>query len=108
MPAMPRRIALSLAVLVLAGCDKRAEFPAGCGHSVPTGRQATLIVQALRGAPGAVALPGGAALSTCVATALSDANIQIVGAAYTEAAERPARPAGRFGRGALGLAWLPA
>jgi ABC-type amino acid transport substrate-binding protein len=79
----------ALAALALAACGERAPLPAACAHA-----QAADVSRALRHAPDGVALRDGTRLSTCVARALGDADLQIVGATLTAAADRLTRVAG--------------
>jgi hypothetical protein len=79
---------LGAAALVLA----LAPATAGCGEDEDALPRSCLagpaqVSAALRTAPGEVALPGGARLSTCVERARGDADIQAVGAALTGAAD---------------------
>ena len=78
-----KRVAL-IAVLLVAGCgpggDSDAPLSPGC-------REASLIAEALRLAPGEVRLEDGTRLSSCIDDARSDADLQNVGIALTNVAE---------------------
>lgn len=84
MPLMSRLVLPALAVVALggaacAGTDR--PLPAACTRGTQT------IVNALRAAPGPVALDDGTRLSTCIARARTDAEIQTIGSLYTGVAD---------------------
>jgi len=90
-----------VAMLALAACGGDRPLPRGCLTASPHD-----VVVALRGAPGPVALADGTRLSTCVAGALDDADLQTVGATLTAAADRLAARLSRSGAAALQLGFL--
>jgi hypothetical protein len=101
---MSRR-AVALASLALAaapfGCgDDKHPLPAACVTGVRP------VTQALGRAPGPVRLAGSTKLSTCVARARSDADIQTVGIVFTRAADELAGSLDRSDRSALQLGYL--
>ncbi len=77
-----------LAILLLSACGDRAALPQACFGARPAD-----ILEALRTAPHGVALQDGTHLSTCVERAVSDAELQTLGAAFTTAADRLAQRA---------------
>jgi hypothetical protein len=83
---IPAVLACMLAVLALAACGDSARLSSACRTT--TGDD---VLTALQRAPRHVALPDGTALSSCVARALDDADLQVLGAALTGAADRLAR-----------------
>lgn len=85
----------------VTGCSKTASLPDACRNADAAGLRAALVR-----APGNVRLPGGVALSECVATARTDAELQIVGGVLTETADRLARAAARDQGAALQLGYL--
>ena len=96
-----RRAALAAALLALAGCGEEDEpFPSACNDGVAA------VQDALRRAPGDVALTGGTRLSTCVERARTAADIQTVGALYTATADDLAARAPRSDIAALRLGYL--
>jgi hypothetical protein len=100
---MPRLVAPALAVIVLGGlacADRERSLPVVCTEG---GRS---IAVALRAAPGAVALRDGTRLSTCIAQARADAEIQTVGSIYTRVADDLAARAGISDSAALRLGYL--
>jgi hypothetical protein len=96
-------VAMVAAVLALGtgGCgrDNRA-VPASCMSS------AGAIATALHGAPGHVALTDGTLLSECVSRARSDADLQNLGALYTEVADALATQVPTSDRAATELGFL--
>jgi hypothetical protein len=83
MAAMARPIVAVVLALLLAGCTGARDDP------VPTGcldRPAT-IVQALARAPGAVRLPDGTRLSTCLRRARADGDLQALGVSLISVAD---------------------
>jgi hypothetical protein len=101
--AAPARAATLAAAAVLgaAGCDA-ADKPLSAACT--TGADA--IVKVLARAPAPVTLAGGTRLSTCVERARSDADLQTVGAAYTQVADALAARAPTSDRAALQLGYL--
>jgi len=83
----PRALALAAAAaaaLAASGCGAHSEkLPTAC---VNDGER--VLERALGGAPTTVRLPGGEAISTCVARARSDGDLQSVGAIWTAVAGR--------------------
>jgi hypothetical protein len=80
------------AISVLVGCGQEsARMPAVCTQRAET------FVAALQRAPGAVALPGGTRISTCVERAVGPAQSQNLGFVLVTAAEREVRDAVRLG-----------
>lgn len=101
---MLRALAGGLALLSAAGamgCTKRAALPDACRNTDAAGLRAALVH-----APADVRLPGGVALSQCVAAARTDSELQIVGAVLTEAGDRLARTAAHDPAAALQLGYL--
>jgi hypothetical protein len=97
-----RALACGLALVGAAtGCSKTPALPDICRSSDPAALRS-----ALQKAPGAVRLPGGVALSECVAGARTDAELQVVGGGVTEAGDRLAREASRDATAALQLGYL--
>ncbi len=102
MPAT--RVAGVLAAAALAaGCsagddERRASPVCTAGPDVIAG--------ALRAAPGPVRLDGGVPLSSCISDAVTDAEVQNVGAAMVSVAERLERRATGDARAALELGYL--
>jgi hypothetical protein len=102
---MSRRRALAMALLaagaIAGGCgnDDRP-LPAAC----TSGTRA--LAAALRSAPRPVALADGTKLSTCVARARSEADLQNVGAAFTRIADRLAAVMPASDDAALQLGYL--
>lgn len=75
-------IGLALAALA-AGCGSEPEpLPAACSDGPKA------VLAALADAPGAVALADGTLLSECVGRASDDAELQMVGFAFTPVADR--------------------
>ncbi len=74
------------ALLALGACGAREPLPSGCVEAGPSD-----VLRSLRHAPHDVALGDGTPISACVAGAISDAELQIVGATLTGAADRLAR-----------------
>ncbi|MCW3065354.1 MAG: hypothetical protein JWN32_2526, partial [Solirubrobacterales bacterium] len=90
-----------LAGLAAAGCGAhRAPVAAAC----TTGADA--ILASLRGAPGAVAQPGGTRLSECVSHAINDSDLQNVGTVFIAAGDQLARKAASDDRSAEELGYL--
>jgi hypothetical protein len=83
MAAMAGSIVAVILALLLAGCAvvRDEPVPAGC-----LGRPAT-IARALARAPGAVTLPDGTRLSTCVRRARADGDLQALGVSLTTVAD---------------------
>jgi hypothetical protein len=102
MPAMVGPIVAVVLALLLAGCAGAQDDP------VPTGcldRPAT-IVRALAQAPGAVTLPDGTRLSTCLRRARADGDLQELGVSLISVADMlRARVASDPGA-AVGLGYL--
>lgn len=97
------RLAVSLTLLAIAlpACgDSRGPLPLAC-HANPA-----TVLAALRAAPGHVALPAGTLLSTCVGRAIGNADLQNVGAVFTDAADRLARAVPTSDAAALQLGFL--
>jgi len=99
------RKAIASALVVAAswgsGCGSEAgPLPPGC-RVAPS-----QVYTALRAAPGLVRLPGGARLSTCVKRAREDAELQNVGASYTQTADALARQLSGSDAAALRLGYL--
>jgi hypothetical protein len=80
---MVKRLALT-AALVLAGCGPGGDDDAPLS---PACREPSVVAEALRLAPGQVRLEDGTLLSSCIDDARSDADLQNVGIALTNAAE---------------------
>jgi len=100
---MSRLVAPALAVVALGAlaCGERERpLPAACSQG---GRD---IAAALRAAPGPVTLRDGTRLSTCVARARADAEIQTVGSIYTGVAGDLAARLRRSDGAALRLGYL--
>jgi hypothetical protein len=95
------RLALLLAALMMA-CGSQGD--AAVSTACTEGPQA--VAAALRGAPGDVALGDGTTISACVEAATSDAELQEVGAALTQAAEELEARAASDPRAALELGYL--
>ena len=83
MAAMAGSIVVAILVVLLAGCATTGDepVPAGC-----LGEPAT-IVQALARAPGAVTLPDGTRLSTCLSRAREDGDLQALGVSLVTVAD---------------------
>jgi hypothetical protein len=79
-------IVCTLAALALVACGGRAPLPRSCTEATPAD-----VLRALQAAPRAAALADGTPLSTCVARAVEDADLQTVGATLTTAADRLAQ-----------------
>jgi hypothetical protein len=101
---MPGLLAAAILALLLAGCAtaKEQPVPAAC-----LGAPATL-VQALARAPAAVRLADGSRLSTCVARARSDADLQSLGLKLTSAADALRARSATDPAAAAGLGYLAA
>ncbi len=93
-------LAAALGLLVAACSSEQPPLPRDCLSSQQS------IVAALRRAPAPVRLAGGTRLSTCVARADDDSEIQDVGAAYTGVAATLAQRAPRSDAAALQLGYL--
>ena len=93
---------LPLAAALLAGCGSDDGPPVStlCFES------AAAVTEALRAAPGEVALKDGTRLSACIDGARSEAELQNVGAALTGAAEELELRAPSDPRAALELGYL--
>jgi hypothetical protein len=76
-------LVLTLAAGLAAGCGEEKPPPVAASC---TG-EAAVVVQALRTAPGSVALPDGATISECVRRSRTDAALQNVGVTLAGAAE---------------------
>lgn len=74
------------ALLALAGCGDRTPPAEACIQAQPAD-----VLQALRGAPGHVALADGTPLSQCVRRTIDDSRLQALGATLTAAADTLAR-----------------
>ncbi len=98
-----KRLAL-IGVLLVAGCgpggDSDAPLSPECTEGAPA------IAEALRLAPGQVRLENGALLSSCIDDARSDADLQNVGIAMTNAAEDLEKTATTDPEAALRLGFL--
>ena len=94
-------LACALAVLALGACSPREALPSSCLDA-----QTEDVLRALRSAPHAVALRDGTPISACVAGAVGDAELQIVGATLTAAADRLARRLADSDRAAFRLGFL--
>jgi hypothetical protein len=90
-----------LVALLLAACGDPEKLPSACLTA-----NADDVLAALRHAPRDVALADGTALSTCVAAALDDGDLQIVGAALTGATDRLARTFERSDADAFRIGFL--
>jgi hypothetical protein len=102
---MPRRLLLAVAATAaLAGCGKSEDLPAACTEG------ADAVREALRDAPGAVRVDGSTRLSKCLSSSPDGDQVQVVGAAFVEAASSLSRDARRHpeGRAALELGYLVA
>jgi hypothetical protein len=103
-PKAASALACGLAVLGgagVAGCSKTAALPDVCRSS-----DASALRSALRRAPRTVRLPGGVAVSQCVAGSRTDAELQVVGGIVTETGDRLVRRATRDPEAALELGYL--
>lgn len=82
MPGFRHAAPLLLAVVAVAGCGKSETAPLaeGCANREQ-------LATALEGAPGAVALPSGAKISSCVDSARSDSDLMTLGYAITAVAD---------------------
>lgn len=97
-----RRVLLALIVAALAtvGCGRdESPPPSGCADAQQG-------LAALRKAPGAARLANGTALSTCVKRAFSDGDLQSVGLAFTQMADRLAAEAAGSDTAALRMGYL--
>ena len=94
-------VAGSVAALGGVGCGSRS-------HVVPPAclTAAQDVEHALRTAPGHVALADGTTLSTCVASATSDGDLQSVGAVFSQAADDLSVQARHDDSAALQLGYL--
>ncbi len=104
MPSRLRLLAYGLAVVSAAGvvgCSQQAALPDVCRNT-----DAAALHRALQRAPTEVRLPGGVALSECVAQARTDSELQIVGGLLTEAGDGLAREAPHDSAAALQLGYL--
>jgi hypothetical protein len=102
MPPMgPLVLLCVLATLALAACGADPPLPRSC-----LAAGAGDVLAALHDAPRGVALHDGTRLSTCVARARGDADLQAVGAALTTAADRLAGRLARSGAAAFQLGYL--
>ena len=97
----PAALVCLLVVLTLAACGDPAPLSSACLTA-----NAGDVLTALKSAPHDVALQDGTRLSTCVARALDDADLQVVGAALTSAADRLARTFARNDADAFRLGFL--
>jgi hypothetical protein len=99
-----RGLALAICAIALAGCstDDDPSLPAACTE----GAEAVRV--ALRAAPAKVRLDGGVPLSGCLIQKSAGTQVQVVGAAYVDAATALAVSARRHpgGRAALELGYL--
>jgi hypothetical protein len=75
-------IATALALLVTGCAEERARLPPICSEGPEP------VLRALRAAPDPVRLADGTALSECVARAGDDAELQMIGFAFTPVADR--------------------
>jgi hypothetical protein len=100
MPPRPLFATLVLGAALAAGCGDDEPLPSACT------RGPDAVLAALDRAPGRVALADGTPLSRCVARARSDADIQTVGAIYTQAADALARDFTTSDRAALRVGYL--
>lgn len=98
---MRRAAGLLVVAAAAAGCGAREHVVAAACR---TGGKP--VERALARAPGPVALPGGTKLSECVAEAVNDAQLQAVGAAFTEAAAHMSPAARRTAAAAARLGYL--
>lgn len=90
-----------LAALALDACGARQPLPLSCMDASEGD-----VVRALQRAPHTVALSDGTRISTCVARAIGDSELQVVGATLTAAADRLARHLARSDRVAFQLGFL--
>jgi hypothetical protein len=100
-PMGPLVLICVLASLALAACGGHAPLPRGC-----LAAGADDVLTALRDAPRGVVLHDGTRISTCVALAREDADLQTVGAALTEAADRLGGRLARSDAAAFQLGYL--
>jgi uncharacterized protein YceK len=102
MAVMASRIVAVMLALVLSGCAtvRDAPVPTGC-----VGDPAT-IVRALAQAPGAVTLPDGTHLSTCVRRARADGDLQALGLSLISVADTLRARAAADPGAAAGLGYL--
>lgn len=91
----------TIALLALGACGAREPLPSGCLDAEPSD-----VLRSLQHAPRDVMLRGGMPISTCVGRAISDAELQIVGATLTGAADRLAQRLGDGDRVAFQLGFL--
>jgi hypothetical protein len=90
-----------LALVALGACGGRAALPRACAEA-----QTADVLRALVDAPATVALEDGTPLSRCVARAIDESQLQVLGATLTSAAARLARQAERSEAAALQLGFL--
>ena len=91
----------ALLALALGACGGTAPLPQSCLEA----RDGD-VLRALRHAPGDVALHDGTPISTCVARAIGDVDLQVVGVALTVAADRLAQRVAGSDRAAFQLGFL--
>jgi hypothetical protein len=94
-------VACVLVVLALGACGEREPLPTACLEATPAD-----VTAALAHAPGDVALQDGTRLSRCVARAIDDAELQVIGATLTAAASTLARRMAGDDGAALQLGFL--
>ena len=94
-------VVCALALLALGGCGGRTPPPRACIQAQPAD-----VLQALRSAPGRVALTDGTPLSQCVRRTIDDTRLQTLGATLTQAADRLARRMRGSDAAALQLGFL--
>jgi hypothetical protein len=102
--AVRRSAALIVAALSLAGCSKQGDatpVAPACLDGAP------VVARALGDAPGEVRLEDGTALSACIETASTAADLQTVGGSFTSVAEDlEERAFAKDARAALELGYL--
>lgn len=94
-------VACVLGLLALAGCEQRTPPSQACIQAQPAD-----VLQALRGAPGHVALADGTPLSECVRRTTDDSRLQALGATLTAAADELAQRMRTSDAAALQLGFL--
>jgi len=94
-------VACVLALLAVAGCGGHTPPSEACIQAQPAD-----VLQALRNAPGHVALVDGTLLSQCVRRTIDDVRLQTLGATLTSAADTLAQRMRRSNAAAYQLGFL--